>query len=230
MNNEIIFYSTDFLKSLSIVPGKMQRKWMDKHRKFYEDLTMTMANESGWELRAPRDFTVEWNGGQNSIDLKVHTDLRDAHLFYTGMGDGICSIRAGYIVKTPPEYAILCSGAPNFFKDGATQLSSLIESNWAHMTFFINWKMTRPGSVTFYKDDPIGFISLVPHRQLENVSICIDTIMADAELYERYQIWNETLMDVDPYREGIKNSETLEKTDMFHVKQRALKFPIDKTK
>lgn len=227
MNDEIIFYSTDFIKSLPLLPGKVEREWMNKKPSLYKDLSMTMANQSGWELRAPRDFTVEWNGGENSTDLRVHSDIKDAHLFYTGMGNGICSIRAGYVVKTPPNYAILCTGAPNFFKDGATQLTSLIESNWAHMTFFINWKMTRPGSVTFHKNEPIGFITVVPHRQLDNIPMVIETIMANPELYERYQMWQSTELEIDPYMEGIENSETLEKTKEFHITERALK-TIDK--
>jgi len=227
MNNEITFFSTDFLKSLPIVPGKMERKWMDNKRDLYKDLSFTMANQSGWEFRAPRDFTVEWNGGSNSTDLRVHSDVRDAHLFYTGMGEGICSIRAGYIVRTPEDYSILCTGAPNFFKDGATQLTSLIETNWAHMSFFINWKMTRPGSVTFYKNEPIGFVTVLPHRQLDNFHMNIETLMADPELYERWQNWNETPLEVDPYKEGIEDSLTLGKTNKFHKLNRELKV-IDK--
>jgi hypothetical protein len=221
---EITFYSTDYTKSLPIVPGKYSREWIEKipGQPYYKDLSMTMANESGWEFRAPGDFTIEWNGGEKSNDLCVHSFMNDAHLFYTGMGNGICSIRAGYVVKTPDDYAILCSGAPNFYKENIVPLTSVIESNWAHMTFFLNWKMLNPGKVTFKKGEPIGFVTIIPHRQLENFEMKIDTIMDDPVLYERFKLWQEIPIDCDPYLDGVENSQTMEKTNKFHIKERSL--------
>lgn len=225
---EIKFYAINYNKALPIVPGKNKRDWIDKSDlKFYKDLTFTMAHESGWELRSPGEFTIEWNGGKESTDLVVHSDIKDAHLFYTGMGHGICSIRAGYVVETPEDYAIYVTGAPNFFKDGAVQMTSVIESNWAHMTFFLNWKMTYPGKVTFKKDEPLGFVTVIPHRQLDNFELQIDTIMSNADLYNKHQMWTDLPYDGDPYTDGIENNITLEKTNKFHKLERQLKV-VDK--
>jgi hypothetical protein len=223
---EITFFCNDYKKALQVVSGRKHREWIDQtNLDYYNDLSLTMANESGWVFRAPDEFTIEWNGGPDSEDLSVHSFTKDAHLFYTGMGNGICSIRTGYVVRTPEDYAILSTGAPNFFVDGAVQLTNLIESNWAHMTFFLNWKMTRPGKVTFKKNDPIGFITLIPHRQLDNVDFKIDSILSDLELFKAYKNWESTPVDLDPYREGIIDNETLEKTDKFHIQNRKLKTP-----
>jgi len=82
--------------------------------------------------------------------------------------------------------------------------------------------MTRPGKVTFKKGDPIGFITIIPHRQLENVELKIDSLMADLELYNRFLLWQQNALDIDPYKEGIENSETLEKTTKYHITNRSL--------
>jgi len=219
----ITFYSVDYTKSLPVFPGKIQRDWIDNaDHLLYNDLTLTMACQSGWEFRAPDDFTIEWNGGSKPTDLCVHSYTKDAHLFNTGMGHGICSIRTWYVIKTEGDYSVLSMGAPNFFVDGAVQLTSLVETNWTHMTFYLNWKMTRPGKVTFKKGDPIGFITIIPHRQLENVELKIDSLMADLELYNRFLLWQQNALDIDPYKEGIENSETLEKTTKYHITNRSL--------
>jgi hypothetical protein len=221
---KITFYSTDYSKSLPIVPGTKEREWIDQTNKVsYNDVSTTMASQSGWEFRAPDDFTIEWNGGDKSEDTVVHSFTKDAHLFYTGMGYGICSIRAGYIVETPDDYSILSMQAPNFFKDGATQLTSLLESNWSHMTFFLNWKMTRPGKVEFKKNEPLGFVTIVPHRQFENFEFVVDSLITNQPLLERYSIWQDVPTAVDPYAAGIENSESKKKTKKFHTTNRKLK-------
>lgn len=221
---KINFYAIDYKKALPIKYGVKQRNWIDNaDHLLYNDIALTLANQSGWEFRAPDTFTIDWNGGDKPTDLSVTSFVKDAHLFDTSMGHGICSIRTGYVVKTPEDYAILAMGAPNFFVDGAVQLTTLIETNWAHMTFYLQWKMTRPGKVTFQKNDPIGFVTVIPHRQLENIELNIDTLLADEELYNRFLIWQRTELEVDPYKEGIIDSETLEKTDKYHITERELK-------
>ena len=226
-DKKIIFYSLDYTKSLPIRPGVKDREWLNvKTSGVYDDLTMNMACQSGWELLAPGDFTAEWKGNRETDSTLIHSSMKDAHLFHTGMGDGIFSIRTYYIVKTPPDYAILVTGAPNFFKDGAVQLSSVIESNWSHTSFTLNWKMTRPGTVKFKSGEPIGFITLIPHRQLDNYTFDIDTIYIDRDLYDRYENYEYSVdHSIDYYKEGISDVLTMEKTDGFHITDRKLAEP-----
>lgn len=227
---EINFYAINYEKALPVVPGKNKREWIDAAEgKFYKDLSMTMAHQSGWEFKSPCEFTIEWNGGNKSTDLVVHSYIDDSHLFYTGMGYGICSIRAGYVVQTPDDYAILVTGAPNFFKDGIVQMTSVIESNWAHMTFFLNWKMTYPGKVTFKKGDPLGFVTVIPHRQLDNFELKVDSIASNPDLYNKHMMWIDVPYDGDPYVDGIENNVTGQITQKFHKKKRKLKV-VDKLK
>lgn len=225
--NKITFYAENYDKCLPVVPAVKDREWFDKSndRMLYNDITLTMANQSGWEFRVPEDFEIEWNGGNKSDDLVVHCLSSEVFRFYTGMGNGICSIRAGYVVRTPPDYAILCTGAPNFFKDGAVTMTSLIESNWAHVTFFVNWKMTRPGKVKFKKDEPLGFCTIIPHRQLDNFSLQIDSLKSNPDLYQKYTLWQNYSDNRDTYKMGIDDCLTDEKTTEFHITKRKLKQP-----
>ena len=227
---QINFYAIDYNIALPIVPGNIQREWIENipGTPYYYDLVMTMACQSGWEFRSPCDFTMEWNGGEKSTDTCVHS-LRDyAHLFHTGLGNGICSIKTGYVIETPPDYAMMVMGAPSFFKDGATQLPLLMETNWAHMPFMLNWKMTRPGKVEIKKDEPIGFMTMIPHKQLDEFHIHIDSIFSNNDLYERYTSWETSKNCEDPYLDGITNSNTGIKTEEFHKKYRKLKKPTKK--
>lgn len=225
--NQVTFYAEHYHRCLPIVSGRKERDWFDQseNRKFYDDVTFTLANQSGWELLVPEDFDIEWTGGDKPTDVIVHCLASEAYRFYTGMGHGVCSIRTGYVVRTPPDYAILCTGAPNFFKDGVVPMTSIIESNWAHVTFFVNWKMTRPGRVSFKKHEPIGFCTIVPHRQLESFELRVDSLKSNDDLYSKYMMWQNYSDGRDTYAMGIDNCLTDEKTSEFHITKRKMKKP-----
>ena len=106
----IKFYSVDE-KAVPIKVGNKNRDWYDTGNQ----VDFISANMSGWELRCPVDFAVEWNGGPLSTDTVVHTTLDDVGYFFTGLGSGICSIRTGYVIKTPPDYGVLLTNTPNYY-------------------------------------------------------------------------------------------------------------------
>lgn len=221
---QIVFYSTDYTKSLPVSPGNRNRSWIRKlqNAPLNNDLTFNMAAESGWVFQSPGIFTIEWNGGSKPSDTVVHSNIDISHLFFTGVGDGVCSIKTGYVVKTPEDYAIYVTGAPNFYKENAFQLTSLIETNWTHVTFMLHWKLMTPGKVTFQKNEPLGFVTIVPHKQLSNFELVTDTILINPELYDRYMKWQTSDPEVDYYREGIEDCESMQKTDKFHITDRRL--------
>lgn len=221
-------YALDYARALPLVPGSMYREWIDKTEgtPYYYDLVGTMACQSGWEFKSPGDFTIEWNGGPKTDDTCVHSYVSDAHLFHTAMGNGICSIKTNYIVETSSNYGTLIMGAPNFFKDGAVQMCALMETNWSHIPITLNWKMIKPGKVDFKKGEPLGFMTIVPHKQLDDFNISIESIFDNPELYTRYLSWEKTTDD--PYKKGIINSDTGEKTTEFHINKRKLMKPQKK--
>jgi len=200
---DIKFYKLDE-RSLPIQAGKKDRDWFDsvEDQKFYYDLTLIMANQSGWVLKSTCDFSIEWNGGTKSTDMLVYSNTRDFGIFSTGMGHGICSVSTGYVIRTPEDYGILLTGVPNLFKENIHVMTSLIESDWTHTPYFINMKMTKPGKVDFKKNEPLGFVTVVPHKQLENFELQVDTILKDPELYKQYVEWSlgSTNHHKEPFR------------------------------
>jgi hypothetical protein len=180
----IKFYSVDE-KAVPIKVGNKNRDWYDTGNQ----VDFISANMSGWELRCPVDFAIEWNGGPLSTDTVVYTTLDDAGYFFTGLGGGICSIRTGYVIKTPPDYGVLLTNMPNYYKVNIHVMTSLNETDWQHFPYFINLKMISPGRVEFKKGEPLGFVTIVPYRQMEHFECSIDTILRDEQLHARYLDW-----------------------------------------
>ena len=58
-----------------LVPARSNRDWMDAFtdRHPYRCLPLTMANSTGWELLAPMDIKIEWNGGPRNEDIRLLT-------------------------------------------------------------------------------------------------------------------------------------------------------------
>ena len=55
-------------------------------------------------------------------------------------------------------------------RDGAAPLEGLIETDWAEFTFTMNWKLTRPGEVSFEADEPFCVVSPVRRHDLTRFS------------------------------------------------------------
>ena len=185
---QIKFYQTDS-KSLLLESGKKDRDLFDSNESFYYNVPFIMANQSGWVLKSPCDFTMEWNGENKSTDMLVHTTMQHAGIFYTGYGNGICSIRTGYVIQTPEEYGILLTAVPNYYKENIHFMTSLIESDWSYTPYYINMKMINLGKVNIKRNEPLGFVTVVAHKQMESFELEVDTILSNPELFKKYQDW-----------------------------------------
>ena len=82
-------------------------------------------------------------------------------------------------------------GAPNLPKDGIAPLEGIIQTDWLDFTFTMNWKFTRPGTVTFEKDEPFCFITPVDYRALMNVEPQIVPISEKPELEAAFGRWQD---------------------------------------
>ena len=210
----INFYSTS-AKAIPINFGKKNRDWFDLHsRDLYYKVDLTTANECGWELKSPCDFMIEWDGGPNSDDTVVHTTIDNVSYFYTGLGNGICSINTGYIIETPETYGAFLTGFPNHFKDNVHTMTSLIQSDWQHIPYYVHLKMVKPGKTIYVKGEAIGFVTIVPYRQMENFETKIDTIMSNEKLYRKYNNWlNGEPMEIS--NKNIKLSQPKKTVDIY---------------
>lgn len=177
-------------KAVPVQVSKRDRELFNRDDKYYHMVELVSANMFGWELKCPVNFAVEWNGGSLSTDTVVHTNsVEDASYFYTGMGNGIFSVSTGYVVKTTESYGVLLTSIPNYYKINVHWLTSLIESDWEHIPYHVHMKMAKPGRVEFRKGEPLGFVTIVPRKQMENFECSVDTIMKDKDLFKKYLDW-----------------------------------------
>ncbi len=183
-----------------IVPARSQRDWMDAFpdRHPYRCLPLTMANSTGWEILAPMDVTIEWNGGPAAEDIKLTTsgDPRAISSFADShFRRGIVTFHTGHLFRTPPGWGVWATGAPNWPKDGIAPLTGLIETDWLPFPFTMNWQMTRPGRVTFLKDEPFCFITLMEHGRLEEIEPQRMKLSGNPDLVAEYEAWRDSRAD-----------------------------------
>ena len=66
----------------------------------------------------------------------------------------------------------------------------VIETDWLDFTFTMNWQFTRPGRVTFEKDEPFCFITPIGYRALEHVTPEIVALVDAPEMADRYKAYS----------------------------------------
>ena len=184
-----------------LVPGRAQRAWMDGFvdRHPYRCLPLTMANTTGWELLCPFTVDINWTGGQGMEAISFSTpdpiaahELGPAQILGSHFMAGIVTFHTGRLFRTPPGWAVLCMGPPNWPKDGIYPLSGLIETDWLPFPFTMNWQMTRPGRVRFEAGEPFCFITLVEHHRLEGVAPHQAPLAEDPALKADFDAWRDS--------------------------------------
>lgn len=169
-----------------IVPGRSERAWMDatRQRFAYRCLPLTIANSMGWELLCPANVSIGWNGGPELEDIRIETDggFAEGWFAQSHFGHGIVTFQTHYLFRTEPGIALWARGVPNLPKDGIAPLDGIVETDWLNFGFTMNWMLTRPGRVSFAKDEPFCFITLMNYHGLDDVVPEIVPISADPEL------------------------------------------------
>ena len=168
---KIVAHRTYTASEMPIVPGPLARDWMDQttDQFAYRCLPLLIANQSGWIVLNDRRFRVVWDGGEtiNSVVVEYPECSGDASPFSASshFGHGIVTVILPYVFRTSPGFNLLVRGPANCPKDGAYALEGVVETDWAVSNFTMNWKLTRPGAVTFEEREPICM--LVPQRRGE---------------------------------------------------------------
>jgi hypothetical protein len=139
-----------------------------KHRWPNRCLPLLVANEAGWVLRNPIAFRATWNGEESPAGIEIdYLDNEPRPVpVVSHFGFGVLTWSIPFIFRTSPGYNLLARGPANWPKDGIWPLEGLVETDWAHVNFTMNWKFTRTGaSVLFDEGDP--FCMIVPQRRGE---------------------------------------------------------------
>ena len=68
----------------------------------------------------------------------------------------------------------------------------VIETDWIESTFTMNWKFTRPGTVSFEIDEPIAMLIPMQRGKLEEFEPDIVPVARNAELKEHFEAWSKS--------------------------------------
>ena len=183
-----------------LIPARATREWMDAFpsRHAYRCLPLAIANAHGWEILSPAAFSIQWNGGEEAKDITfvVKDDFPWLeHFAMSNFTHGIVTFHTGYLFRTPPGWNLYASGPVNEPKDGIAPLTGVIETDWLPYPFTMNWQLTRPGEVTFQKDEPFCFVFPVPQNLVTDVTPEIHELSEDPVLKDQYEAWRTRRQD-----------------------------------
>jgi Family of unknown function (DUF6065) len=197
--------------NMPITCGSPQREWMNSttDRFAYRCLPMVMANQAGWMIANPINFTACWTGGGRQEDVSINFgDVQPINQFAfqvsvgpaqnqsderikSHFGSGVVTFAIPYLFRTPPEVNLWVKGPSNYIKDGAQPLEGIVETDWSAATFTMNWKLTRPGMIVeFKRGEPICMIVPVQRGLAESLAPHQALIAADPKLDSEYKTWN----------------------------------------
>ena len=181
-------------RPMTLRTAQRARDWMDAlpDRFAYRCLPLAMANQVGWELLNPVDFTARWNGrpGLDAIGIRFHGEPMP--LVGSHFGHGVLTFTPGYLFRTTKAHNLWIKGPANRPKDGIAPLEGIIETDWAPFTFTMNWQFTRKRlKVTFEKDEPIACLIPYPRHYAGKFEPELRTINSDAKLYAQYTGWRD---------------------------------------
>jgi hypothetical protein len=183
-----------------IAPAQARRGWMDRTngRAAYRCTPLTIANATGWEVLCPFAFEASWNGRSiiEAITLSSEAgETRLNRLASSHFGHGILTFHLGWLLRTPPGWAVWARGLPNLYKDGITPLEGVIETDWLPFTFTMNWRFTRPGRIAFTAGEPFCFLTVTPHGVIDHVVPQLHELSDDLELRGAHERWKASRQD-----------------------------------
>lgn len=204
---KLIAYEIHAATNMPIEPATGGRSWMDEtpNRFAYRCLPMVLANQAGWIIPSPTRFTVRWNGGPRTQDLRIWfgKGVRERRVV-SHFGGGILTITIPYLFRTPPGINLWVKGPSNWTKDGIQPLEGIVETDWSVATFTMNWKLTRADySVRFKQGEPICMIVPVPRTLVETLQPCLAPIAENKQVEAAYQHWQQSRIDFNKALENM---------------------------
>jgi hypothetical protein len=132
----------------------------ETHQKIaYRCLPLIAANQAGWIVRCPANFTATWSGKIDNYGIRITYADDSAHLTRTALshfGSGVLTFVLPWLFRTPPGFGLLIRGITNEAKENAVALDGVVETDWSPYTFTMNWKLVRPDvPVQFKKGDAV---------------------------------------------------------------------------
>ena len=203
---ELIAYTLRPSTQMRLIPAPQKREWMTSTPNSFAQrcLPMLISNAYGWFLLNPAPFRTRWNGldGSGCIEIEYEgeppIDRARSHF-----GSGILTFTIPYLFRTSSGYNLQVRGPTNTPKDGIYALEGIVETDWAHATFTMNWKFTRPGVwVSFERDEPISMIAPLKRGELETFEPSSTPLQSDPDLSNAYHQWSRGRAE---FNSGLKS-------------------------
>ena len=181
-----------------VVPLSVKRDWMSESRDnfAYKCLPLNIANQYGWVVLSPVDFTVTKTSGKSPEDISIHIDGAGFDKkFMSYFGESVLTLHLDFVVRTPKNYSLYVRGVPNWQKPGITPLDAVVEADWLPFTFTYNFRIDAPGTYSFIKGEPLFSFFPLERNSAENFTIKESFIEDDAEFFKDFEEFKQHSKD-----------------------------------
>jgi len=190
---KLIAYQVSQNHSAPIRPAPRERRWMEDadERAPYRCLPLVIANQYGWEILSTHRVRASWDGTSGPEGLYVESLYGDGRLYcHSHFGEGVLTFQIPFLFKTPAGWNLMVRGPTNSPKDGIVALDAIIETDWAHSTFTMNWRFTRACTVEFAAREPICLFFPIRRGVLEMFRGEFRMLEADREFENKFREWS----------------------------------------
>jgi hypothetical protein len=214
----LIAYQISRKETAPLVPARRERKWMDDAAvKFsYRCLPLTMANQYGWEILSTRHLRATWDGQSHPEGIRVKTLHGGGGIHcHSDFGGGVLTFTVPFLIKTPPGWNLMVRGPTNSPKDGLVALDGIVETDWAHTTFTMNWRFTRACTVEFVVGEPVCQFFPIERNAIGAFKAQVRMLESNPKLHGKFLAWaasrKEVLRrlgkyDLDAVKQGLQKS------------------------
>jgi hypothetical protein len=95
------------IEEFKVVPLRRKREWMSEtvNSYAYKCVPMNIANDYGWAVLNPAQFTATWNGSDSPEGVSVVYEEGGEHDFLgTYFGHGILTVGLDFLLQTPKGF------------------------------------------------------------------------------------------------------------------------------
>lgn len=193
--DQLVAYQIHEDDAAPIRPAPRERRWMDNaNGRFpYRCLPLVIANQYGWEILSTHHVRASWDGTSKPSGVHIENLYGDGTLHcHSNFGEGVLSFQIPFLFKTPEGWNLMVRGPTNRPKDGIVALDGIIETDWSHATFTMNWRFTRACTVEFTLGEPVCLFFPIQRGVLETFAGEFRMLESDPELNRKFREWSES--------------------------------------
>lgn len=164
-------------------PARVHRDFLTNTYKAhgYHCQPMTHANTHGWEILAPHDIKIRWDGisegRPDHVEVLEGGNMKNgARFITTGTGNATVTFDFRAIFTTDENHYLLFLPPSNLFLEGLRPMSALLRSDWyRNACYQHSWMITEAHKIlTIPAGTPLALIINYPKELLEKTDVVIE--------------------------------------------------------